>query len=116
MTTPTVNIVQTRGDTFEKVVTFSVDTSNFSAVYFTIRESWATTETDDATAVAKTSVALGGIVLSGFTATITFSSAVTAGWLLDQYFYDVSVLTTAGKHLTTVRGKLRMDPDVTRSN
>jgi hypothetical protein len=106
----------TRGDDAVLSVTFGQPLSTIEEIWFTVREGWATTETDDDLAVFSASLGEGEIVASGASAAeVTISRAVTRALLFDEYFFDVQVCTNADQILTPTRGQLRIEPDVTRS-
>ncbi len=104
-------ILLTRGDDYIATFTFDVAVANFTEMRFTIRESWATTETDNSTAVL--SVTLTGT--GTYTADLALTNLQTRTLVMDQYVYDCSVTTTAGaKKYTAQRGPLKVGPDVSR--
>lgn len=112
MTAPRVEIITlVRGDTYGATFTFDQAVSGFTSIRFTIRDAWATDETDNTTAAYTTTLTATGT----YTAALTIPSASTLALQLDQYVYDVAVVVTAdGAKYTTQRGHLRMSPDVTR--
>lgn len=111
MSQPTiVNLQVTRGDDFGAEVTFDQAVAGFSEIRFTVRETWAASETDNAEAVYTATLTPSGT----YTASFEIPNATTVTWLLDEYVYDVAVLTTGSKKYTTQRGTLRMTPDVSR--
>lgn len=111
----TLHISHTRGDDFDRVITFSEDPSAFLGIWFTVRDGWANAETDDTDAIAQAVLGSGIAVTGARTASITIANAATRGWDKDSYVYDVQVLTSANKIRTTQRGTLRIQSDVTRS-
>jgi hypothetical protein len=118
MTQPTIQRIQhTRATDFVKEITFTEDTANFEDAWFTVRTDWATSETDDTTAIASGSILGGEMAITGtYTATIEFADTVTRDWTLGSYVYDVKVKELAsGKILPAIRGVLVMGPDATRS-
>lgn len=105
----------TRGDSFDRIITFDEDPATFQAIWFTVRETWADDEADDTDAVAQATLGAGITVTGALTAAITITAADAASWVLPEYVYDVQILTAAGKLRTTQFGQLRLGPDVTRS-
>lgn len=105
----TQEIELTRGDDFGATVTFDQLVSGFSEIRFTVRETWATGETDNSD--AKLSKAL--TPTGAYTAEIEITSAESLT-LEDRSVYDIQVVTVGGKKYTTQRGQLRVSPDVTR--
>jgi hypothetical protein len=115
MTQPTQQtLTHVRGDTFIKTASLSQPLTSFDDVWFTVRESYATTETDDSEAVAKGSIGGGEITGTGSDVTIELPDDTTT-WQQPQYVWDLQVKTTGGKIYTAARGMLRITPDVTRS-
>jgi hypothetical protein len=118
MTAPTIqNLTHTRGDDFIRTITFSEDPATYQGIWFTVRESWATDETDDTDAISQAELG-DGIVLTGggaYTGSVSISNSETSGWTQDSLVYDVQIKTAAGKIRTTQRGAIRQTPDVTRS-
>jgi len=111
MTQPnTQTLVITRGDDFSATVTFDQDISGASEIRFTVRDDWATSETDNASAVYTTTLAPTGTT----TASLTVPDTDTVTWLKPGYVYDIQITTGAGLKQTTQLGSLRMGPDVTR--
>lgn len=108
-------ITHTRGDDFDRVITFSEDPATFQNIWFTIRESWATTEPDDSEAVYQAELNDGITVTGPLTAAISIPAVDTLEWESDDYVYDVQILTAAGKIRTTQRGHFHQEPDVTRA-
>ncbi len=105
----------TRGDDYGAVVTFDQDIAGFTDIAFTVRETYATTETDNVSAVFSASLLAGGVTAAGArSVAIDISNTATVTWSADKYVYDIQVTTTAGKIYTTQRGPLYMAPDVTR--
>lgn len=99
----------TRGDDESLIITFDQDVADFTSMKFTIREIWATDETDNTGAIYS-----GTPVASGArTATLTVPKATTVAMLFDEYVHDVEVVA-AGINSTTQRGPVRMTPDVGR--
>lgn len=115
MTTPNQQaITVVRGDDTTLTITFDQAVAEFDDVWFTVRESWATSEEDDAGAVFSAELG-GGITSTGtYTAEIALPNANTVTWLNDDYVYDVQV-KSSDKLYTTQRGTLRVIGDVTRS-
>lgn len=111
------NITHRRGDTFEKLFDLDFDASQISSAWFTIRDGYATTETDDTSAVAQVTLAGGGITVTGARQLkMTISDSVTRGWQLDSYVFDVQARLITGKLFTLAAGQLRVMPEVTRSS
>ncbi len=113
MTTPTiVNFSVTRDDDFSAVVTFDQLVAGFSEMRFTVRETWASTESDNTDAIYTTTLTATG----AYTASLEIPNAETATWTQDRLFHDISVVTAIGaKQFTTQRGEIRVGPDVGRS-
>lgn len=112
MTAPLVaNITLTRGDDLAATFTFDQLVAGFSEMRFTIREDWATTETDNTAATLTKSLTASG----DYTALLELSSAETLALIGESYVYDLQITTVTGsKKYTTQRGQLRVTPDVTR--
>ncbi len=107
--TETINIV--RGDDYLATFQFDQLVSTFSEMRFTIRDDWATTETDNTGAVLSVALTASG----AYTADLALSSADTLTLQARQYVYDVSIVTAlGGRRFTTQRGMLRPTPDCTR--
>ncbi|UOF77319.1 hypothetical protein [Caudoviricetes sp.] len=110
----TIEVV--RGDDDDKLIAFSIEVANFADAWFTIREGWRENENDDGGVVFQARLSNGGIqAYSSNTLLLPLPHDQTTTWGFDAYVYDVQVLTTAGKVITTQRGTLRMTPDVTAS-
>lgn len=110
-TTPVVNFEVTRGDDVTFDVTFDQLVAGFSAMRFTMREAWATTETDNTAATYTLLLTATG----DYTASGDLPNATTQTWLNEIYVYDVQVITSVGsKKFTTQRGVVRLTPDATR--
>ncbi len=111
MTQPLIQaIALTRGDDYAAVLTFDQPVAGFTAMRFTVRESWAVAETDNTDAALTVLLT----ATSTYTASLELTSAQTLALQFDRYVYDIQVTTGAGKVYTTQRGELRMTPDVTR--
>lgn len=104
------NIELVRGDDFGATFTFDQPVSAFSEMRFTIRESWATTETDNTTAALSKTLSATGT----YTADLDITDEEALALSLDQYVYDVQIITTGGRKYTSQRGILRMTPDASR--
>jgi hypothetical protein len=101
----------TRGDDFGATFTFDQAVAGFSEMRFTVREMWATDETDNTDAALSVTLSASGT----YTADLALTSAQTLSLALDEYVYDLQITTTSGgKKYTTQRGTLHMTPDVTR--
>lgn len=112
MTTPlqqTITIV--RGDDYGGTVTFDQPVAGFASMHLTIRDDYATTQVDNTDATLSISL----VATDTYTASIDITSAQTLTLQNDQYVYDVSVTTLAGKRYTAQRGTIRMIGDVDRS-
>ncbi len=104
-------ILLTRGDDFAATFTFDVAVSNFTEMRFTIRDSWATTEADNSTAMLSVTLTATGT----YTADLALTNLQTRALAADSYVYDLQVTTTAGaKKYTAQRGPLKVGPDVSR--
>lgn len=116
MTQPTVeNFSIVRGDDWSTVLRFSQALSGFDEIEFTIRDTWASSETDNTGAVFAGSLTGGEIVADGtYDVTVSIPNATTLGMTGDEYRYDIQVTTVSDKIYTTQRGCIRMIPDVTR--
>lgn len=111
MTQPlTQNISITRGDDYSATITFDQATSGFSEMRFTVREDWATSQSDNDEALISVTLSTSGT----YTAVLTLTSSQTVDLLAKKYVYDVAVTTLAGAKYTTQRGQLRVGPDVSR--
>lgn len=114
MTEPrTESIRVTRGDDYGATFTFDQPVASFAEMRFTIREDWASAETDNADASLTTTLVGSGT----YTADLQLSHADTLTLTLasGQYVYDVQITTASGgKIYTTQRGMLRVTPDATR--
>ena len=112
MTAPLTQAIDiTRGDDYAATVTFDQPVAAFSEIRFTVRESWATTETDNTDATLTTTLTPSATSA----ADLDLTSTQTLALVLDQYVYDIQVITASGsKVFTTQRGTLRVSPDVTR--
>lgn len=116
MSAPTTQtITHTRGDDFDRVITFSEDPSAFLGIWFTVRAAWAESEGDDSDAISQAELGDGIAVTGALTVAIVIPSSETVGWVDDSYVYDIQVLTSTNKIRTTQRGSLRIQPDVTRA-
>lgn len=111
MSVSQLSITITRGDSYSAAVTFDQLVSAFSEIRFTVRESWATSETDNSTATLSKTLTTSGL----YGATLDLTSAETLALTRDSYVYDIQITTVVGtKIYTTQRGKIRVSPDVTR--
>lgn len=112
MTSPLTQMIElTRGDDYAATVTFDQPVAAFSEIRFTVREAWATTETDNTDATLTKTLTPS----SAYAADLDLANTETLTLALDQYVYDIQVTTASGaKVFTTQRGTLRITPDVTR--
>ena len=110
-TTPIVNFDLTRGDDYAADLTFDQLVAGFSEIRFTVREDWATTQTDNTEATLTATLSATG----DYTAELSLTNAQTQALTADRYVYDIQVITVSGsKRYTTQRGCLRITPDATR--
>ncbi len=116
MTLPTAeNFSLVRGDDWSTAFRFDQAISGFSEIAFTIRETWAATETDNSSATFAATLTGGEITADGsYTINLSIPRSVTATMTSDQYRYDMQVTTVTDKVFTTQRGVIYMIPDVTR--
>jgi hypothetical protein len=111
MTQPlTQNISITRGDDYSATITFDQATSGFAEMRFTVREDWATSESDNTDALISVTLSTSGT----YTGTLALTSSQTVDLVSRMYVYDVAVTTLGGSKYTTQRGHLRVGPDVSR--
>src|SRR6478752_4688516 len=112
MTQPRTETIElTRGDDYSATVTFDQPVSSFSEMRFTIREDWATSETDNSSAVFTALLTPSGT----YTAELAVPHVDAVGLSKRRYVHDIQVTTSStGKQYTTQRGPVFVGPDVTR--
>jgi hypothetical protein len=66
--------------------------------------------------IAEISTALGTMTLGGAagTITITVDAATTSSWSFQTAVYDLELTSAAGVVVRLLKGKIRLDPQVTR--
>lgn len=115
-----------RGDDVDFVIEFVTDDfdeipiplSEIVDVRFTIRTDWATTETDNSTAVyAATWLTVGISAFGDNSVLLEIPKAVTVALAQapKPFVCDVEILTAAGKTMTTQKGYVQIGSDVGRS-
>lgn len=117
MTQPRIVQLQpTRGDTYKLDISLSAPLSGISEVWLTIKSTWATTETDDSSAIVQLTLTGGEIVATGAaTIRVTFSAEQTSLLVADQYVYDLQIKTTTDEINTAQEGTVRPRRQVTVS-
>jgi hypothetical protein len=109
-----VDLIHTRGDTFDRLLNLNESVLSFDEVWFTVRVSLPDDNvTDDSDVLSSGTLTGGEITQSGarqYSVTIE-----TPDWPVGRLVYDVQVRTIAGQIFTAVRGNLKVYADVTRS-
>lgn len=125
MTTNFQNLELERGDDEDLVISFFQDDfdetpvplSEIVDVRFTVRTDWATTESDNSTAVYAASLLTSGIRPFGDAdVLLEIPKAVTVALAQSPrpFVYDVEILTAAGKTMTPQKGYIQIGADVGR--
>src|SRR5688572_10346161 len=110
------NISIVRGDDRDFLISFfdtesdaPIPLVDIADVWFTMRESWAGNDIDDAEAIFQVSLLGGGITTEGaYSVRLALPHTQTVLWTFNEYVHDVQISTVTGKLTTTQRGLVRV--------
>lgn len=110
-----VNLVIPQGSTFKQIYYFK-DSAGVAVDLTGYTGRCQFRESVDATATLYNSLTLGDVTIVGATGAVTLEipAATTTAWTFRSAVYDIEIVAADGKVTRLAKGRVRVDPEITR--